>query len=60
MKAYRDKQREIGKTEIRSLFVKTQDHKIIKDHIKLIIRLRDRGITDDEIYNKLNRIDLER
>ena len=49
MKAYRDKQREIGKTEIRGLFVKTEDHKIIKDHIKLIIRLKDRGITDDEI-----------
>lgn len=60
MKLYRDKQREIGKTEIRGVFVKTERHKAIKSHIKHLLRLHDRGVTDQEIYEKLNRIDLER
>ena len=57
--AYRVKQKAIGKAELRGLFVKKELHKDIKLHVKHIIRLVEKGIDNEHIYNRLVRIDLE-
>ena len=56
---YREKQRALGNTEIRGIFCKTDDHKLMKQHIKHILRLKGEGLTNDDINNRLARGHLE-
>jgi len=56
---FREKQKEKGNAEVRGLYCKKECHKDIKSHIKHILRLHDKGITDEQIRSRLARIDLE-
>jgi hypothetical protein len=58
-KNWRDKQKALGRGEVRGVFVKKESHKEIKAHIKHILRLTEKGITHEHISNRLARIDLE-
>lgn len=51
---YREKQRALGRTEIRGIFCDTEDHKEMKLHIKHLLRLKGEGKNDEEIYNRLS------
>ena len=56
---YREKQRALGRTEIRGIFCDTEEHKEMKLHIKHILRLKGEGKTNDDIYNRLARSNME-
>ena len=55
VKTYREKQRSLGRTEIRSIFCDTEEHKDMKLHIKHLLRLKGEGKSDEQIHNRLSR-----